>query len=96
MLGGSGKMSERLNRATYPLVDLVETDFPVSLHNRATRILGLRGKYAFCAGGDIYFHRVSANDKTHFTEDLLILYETCLIDFCRSPDAEAFSPEDCK
>jgi hypothetical protein len=95
MIGGSGRMSERLNKATYPLVDLFPRDFPECLRNRATRVLDLRERYVFYAGGESYFHRVAANDKKHFTEDLLALYEACLIDFGHSPDAECLYPEDC-
>lgn len=97
MVEDSGKMSERLNRSTYPLADLAPTDFPEHLRNRATRILNLRLKYVFHAGVDSYFHGVKPRDKREFVRDLLALYEACLIDLggstCKAGDCDGEDTE---
>jgi hypothetical protein len=40
----------------------------------------LRGKYVFHAGGDSYFHQVPAGEYRKFVEDVLAIYDPCLID----------------
>ncbi len=95
MIAGSGKTTERLKDATYPLADLGPTDFPANLRERAARVLELRDKYGYEAGGDIYFHRVKPSDRKRFAADLLALYEACLIDLGRSGgETESFFLED--
>jgi hypothetical protein len=63
---------------------LEPSDFPARLRNRATRTLGLREKYVYHAGGESYFHRVKPSDRMNFANDLMALYEACLIDLGRS------------
>lgn len=81
---GRGKTSERLEKATYPLMGLFERDFPDHLRNRAKVVLELRSKYVFHAGDESYFHQVKPSDRVNFATNLLALYEACLIDLGRS------------
>jgi hypothetical protein len=92
---GRGRTAERLENATYPLVMLSPRDFPEHLRNRATRVLGLRQKYVFFAGDESYFHQVKPSDRVSFANDLIALYEACLIDLGRSwPQWDFMYPED--
>ena len=90
-----GKLNDRLQRSTYALFTLQPRDFPTNLQNRATNVLALRLKYVFHAGGDSYFHSVPPRERLQFTEDLLALYEACLIDLGRTgPDKDFMYPKD--
>ena len=40
----------------------------------------LRGKYVFHAGEISYFHQVPAGEYRKFVEDVLAIYDPCLID----------------
>jgi hypothetical protein len=92
---GKGKTSQRLEKATYALIGLFPKDFPKYLQNRAENVLGLRLKYVFHAGDDSYFNPVPPSERKRFTEDLLALYEACLIDIGRAgPDWDFMYPED--
>jgi hypothetical protein len=62
------------------LVGLFPRDFPKHLLRRAENVLALRQKYVFHAGGDSYFFPVPTSEKRRFVEDLVALYEACLID----------------
>lgn len=81
---GRGKTAQRLEKATYPLVTLLERDFPEHLRNRAKIVLELRSKYVFHAGDESYFYQVKPSDRVNFAINLLALYEACLIDLGRS------------
>jgi hypothetical protein len=87
---GRRKTAYRLERATYTLVGLSPADFPEHLRNRATNVLGLRLKYVFHAGDLSYFKPVRPTEKKRFVDDLLALYEACLIDLGRSWPQWAF------
>lgn len=92
---GKGKTTDRLQRATYPLVTLLPRDFPEDLRSRAIRVLDLREKYVFHAGDSSYFHPVKPEDRRNFVDDLLALYEACLIDIGRSwPKWDFMYPKD--
>jgi len=83
LAGGRGNTKERLQKATYPLATLFPTDFPEHLRNRATRVLEFRLKYVFHVGDASYFHAVPPREKDQFVNDLIALYEACLIDIGR-------------
>jgi hypothetical protein len=89
-----GKLNDRLQRSTYALATLLPRDFPKHLQNRAANVLALRGKYVFHAGGDSYFQNVPPKERIQFTEDLLALYEACLIDLGRARDKDFMYPKD--
>ncbi|MFZ3353465.1 MAG: hypothetical protein WA268_21650 [Xanthobacteraceae bacterium] len=81
---GYGTVAQRLEKATYPLMTLLERDFPEHLRNRARPLLELRSKYVFHAGDKSYFHQVKPSDRLNFVTNLLALYEACLIDLGRA------------
>jgi hypothetical protein len=92
---GRGKTAERLEKSTYALIGLRPTDFPDRIRNLANRALSLRGKYVFHAGDSSYFHYVAPGDKVRFANDLIALYEACLIDLGRTwPQWDFMYPED--
>jgi hypothetical protein len=92
---GKGTMAQRLQIATYPLITLFPDDFPKHLRKRATKVLELRSKYVFHAGDESYLHRVKRQDSMNFIEDLLALYDACLIDLGRSwPEWDFMYPTD--
>lgn len=76
----SGKTAQRLNEATYILTGLLPRDFPAHLQERAGNVSSLRGKYVYHAGGDSYFHQVPTGEYRKFVEDVLAIYDACLID----------------
>ena len=80
---GSWKTPARLNMATFALVHLRPKQFPEHLRKRATRVLGFRRKHIYEAGNANYFGEVKPNDRKEFVQDLLMLYEACLIDLGR-------------
>ena len=92
---GRGKTAESLEKSTYPLIRLQPSDFPERLRNLATRALSLRGKYVFHAGDLSYFHQVSPADRVRYANDLIALYEACLIDLGRTwPQWDFMYPKD--
>ena len=76
----SGKTTQRLNKATYILTGLFPRDFPEHVRQRAQNVLSLREKYVFHAGGDSYFQQVPTGEYRKFVEDVLAIYDACLID----------------
>jgi hypothetical protein len=92
---GKWTTSKRLEKATSWLTGLQPAEFPQHLRNRASNVLSLRRKYVFHMGGDSYFHAVKPSDRLKFIEDLLALYEACLIDLGRTwPDWDFMYPKD--
>jgi hypothetical protein len=93
--GRGEKTTDRLQKATYALVTLFPKDFPQHLRNRATLVLEFREKYVYHAGGESYFHTIKPNDKKRFINDLVALYEACLIDIGRGwPQWDFMYPKD--
>jgi len=92
---GRGKTSQRLEKATYALIGLRANEFPERIRNRAENVLSLRGEYVRHAGHVSCFHRVPLAVKKRFVEDLLALYEACLIDLGRTwPQWDLMYPKD--
>jgi hypothetical protein len=86
----------RMTRATDPLVGLRLEDFPERIRGRATRVLAARGAHAkHYADSTVYFEELSQKELKTLVEDILALYEVCLIDIgeklthhwlrCRNP-----------
>ncbi len=76
------------------LVLSFQVTFP-NTRGRATRVLEFRGKYVFHAGDESYFRQVKQRDRVSFIEDLLALYEACLIDLGRTwPEWDFMYPTD--
>src|SRR5262245_8411067 len=77
---GRGKTSDRLEKATYPLVTLRPEDFPAKLRQRASRVLSLRSNAADHVGYFTYFRfaDMTVGERLRFVADLIALYEGCL------------------
>jgi len=70
-----------MTRATYPLVGLRPEDFPERIRGRATRVLAARGAHAKQYETDtLYFEELSRKEFNTLVEDIIALYEACLID----------------
>ena len=71
----------RMTRATDPLVGLRPEDFPERIRGRATRVLAARGAHAKQYRHDTtFFEELSQKEFETLVDDILVLYETCLID----------------
>ena len=94
---GRGKTRERWEKATFPLVHLRPESFPARLRSRAETVLSLRGKVAHQIGNYTHFafDELKPRERVRFTDDLLALYEACLIDIGRTwPMWDLMYPKD--
>lgn len=86
-LTGNGKIKERFDAATFPLVTYHERDFPASLREALKRVIDARIKcrrdvtstYTVFA-----FDELTPTERKQIVADLTALYEGCLIDIGRS------------
>jgi hypothetical protein len=86
-LSGSGKIRDRFDAATFPLVTYQERDFPPRFQAAFRRIIDARIKsrrdisatYAVFA-----FDELTPTERKQIVADLTALYEACLIDIGRS------------
>ena len=86
-LCGPGKIRDRFDAGTFPLVKYQERDFPEALRSAFTRILDARIKsrqdvtkdYAYFA-----FDALTPTERNQIVADITALYEACLIDIGRA------------
>jgi hypothetical protein len=79
---GKDNCRARLDKATRALVDLQPEDFPARIRGRAAKILAVRGAVAEEYETDTLFHfeRLTQRERDVLLDDLLSLYEACLLD----------------
>jgi hypothetical protein len=79
---GKGKFGDRMADATGALVGLTPEDFPERLRGRATKVLRARSEVAerHRTGTLFKFGCLTRKKRRALTEDILALYEACLID----------------
>lgn len=83
---GRGTTVDRLEKVTLPLVGLRPESFPELMRKRAARVLALRGNAAAHIGNFTYFRfgDMTPTERVRFVDDLIALYEACLIDIGRT------------
>lgn len=83
---GRGKTADRLERATLPLIGLRPENFPEIMRKRAARVLALRGNAAAHVSEFTHFRfgDMTPTERIRFVDDLIALYEACLIDIGRT------------
>jgi hypothetical protein len=93
---GGGKFQQRMEKATYALHNHQPGHFPPRLRNRATNVLStpaiVRREYE---SGRAYwdYTRLTRKQRQTFIEDLLGLYEACLMDLGKMGENYLY-PED--
>ena len=94
LVGLTKNQRVRMTRATDPLVGLRPEDFPGRIRGRATRVLAARGAHAKKYADDTaYFEKLSQKEFETLVDDILALYEVCLIDIGKM-GYDDFYPED--
>jgi hypothetical protein len=92
-----GYPREWMTKATDPLVGLRPEDFPQRLRGRATNVLAKRGAVAEKYATDtLYrFDRLPRKERQALIEDIIALYQGCLLDIGKSGDYyDILYPED--
>lgn len=83
-----GNFRVRMEKATDPLVTLRPEDFPERLRGRATKVLDARGAVSQKYVTDILYHfdRLTPKQRKALIENIIALYEGCLIDIGKLGD----------
>jgi hypothetical protein len=80
---GSGKFQQRMEKVTYALYNHQPEHFPPRLRNRATNVLstpGIARRENEIGSAWWDYSRLTPKQRLTFVEDLLSLYEACLMD----------------
>jgi hypothetical protein len=86
-LCGAGKVRERFDAGTYPLVTYHQSDFPEHLRPAFNRIMDLRIKSRAEIAPEYVvfaFDSLSPTERKQIVADVQALYEACLIDLGRA------------
>jgi hypothetical protein len=96
-LCGVGKIRERFDHATFPLVTYQERDFPEALRPAFRRIIDARikSRHDITAEYVVFaFDSLTPTERKQIVADITTLYEACLIDIGRSwPEWEFMYPK---
>jgi hypothetical protein len=85
---GKDNYRVRMDEATYALIFLRPGDVPMALRERVERILNIRREVSvnYVTNALFHFERLSPKRREILLEDILSLYEACLIDIGRDRD----------
>lgn len=85
---GQDNYRTRMDNATYALADLRPEDFPSRIRGRASRVLEVRRavRQDYVTDALFHFERLSPKERAALLDDILCLYEACLLDIAADPD----------